>query len=566
MTRISPSQIATLLLSLVAGCSAGEAPPEFNLQGFIDARIKSGERRIVVPPGKYRVAPKHGTHLMFKNLADIEVIADGVEMICTNTCRVAVFENCKNVRLKGLIVDFDPLPFTEARIVALAPDKSWADFEIIEGYPENELQQRIEIFDPVTRELRRETPGFQDQIEALGNHRYRATKPKSYRYREDWDTEQVGDILVTNNCFPNGATGHAFSAERCTGLILEDITLYAASTFGFVEHQCDGTTYRHSQINRRPPENDPVKRGFPRMRSLNADAFHSTGATKGPAILGCTAKFQGDDCVNIHGTYHLVTGCEGPALRIAVLHKRLTIEPGDPIEFLPYSGVRPADAVAVKLEPDAPVTEAELDFIRKLNLLPRHKDLLLGGEATFYKLTLDRAVPLEMGSAVCSGQRCGNGFLVKDCDFGYNRSRAILIKASRGGVIANHITHGWMAAVLVAPEFWWFESSSSSDVEIRDNVIDGCRRPAIEIIAPGGNGKPLPSGAHRNIRITGNKFGTSAWPNIQVTSTEHLVIQDNQLTPAEPKGFVPPLARPWGWNNTPPKAIVTELCDKAEIQ
>jgi len=347
--------------------------------------------------------------------------------------------------------------------------------------------------------------------------------------------------------------------------VLEDITLWAASTFGFVEHQGDGNVYRRCKIDRRPPESDLVKRGFPRMRSLNADAFHSTEAAQGPAIIGCKAHFQGDDCVNIHGTYHLVTACEGAQLRVAVL-RRMTIEPGDPVEFMPFEGRRPDDAKAVKIEPDGPITDAEKAFIRKLNILSRHRDLLLDGKATFFKLTLDRAVPLAMGSAVCSGRRVGNGFLVKDCDFGDNRSRAILIKASRGQVIGNTISHGWMAAVLVSPEFWWFESASSSDVEIRDNRIVGCRRPALEIVAPGGNGKPLPAGAHRNIVIAGNSIVDSAWPNIVVTSTEGLVIKDNQLTASPPASFVPPLARPWTWKDTPPTPIVLEQCAGTEVQ
>ena len=166
------------------------------------------------------------------------------------------------------------------------------------------------------------------------------------------------------------------------------------------------------------------------MRSLNADAFHSVEAVHGPAILGCTAKYQGDDCVNIHGTYHLVTGCRGATLRVAAMG-RMTIEPGDPVEFLPYEGRRPADAVAVKIEPDETIKEQERSFIRKLEILPQHKELLLEGRAKFFKLTLDRAQGLPAGSAVCSGKRVGNGFVVRGCDFGYNRSRGILIKASR---------------------------------------------------------------------------------------------------------------------------------------
>ena len=556
--------LASLWL-LAATAGAAQVGKEFDLQGFIDGETAAGKQRVVVPPGCYRVAPKHGTHLSFKDLKDIVIVADGVEMICTQTTRALAFENCRNVRFKGLTVDYDPLPFTEGRIVALAPDKGWVEFEVIAGYPEHQLQERVEIYDPATGELRRETGGWAKEFESLGNHHYRVAKPKAYRFRADWDTEQIGDILVTNHSFPDGAGGHAVTVSHCIGVRLEDVTLYAAPTFGFLEHDCDGTTYLRCKIDRRAPTKDPVKRGFPRMRSLDADAFHSTGAAKGPAILNCTAKFQGDDCVNIHGTYHYVAGSSGNQLRIAALG-RLTIEPGDPVEFLPFEGRRPADAVATKVEPDAPITDAEKEFLRKISLLPRHKEILLAGQAKFFKLTLDRAVPLPMGSAVCSGNRVGNGFVVKCCDFGYNRSRGILIKASRGQVVGNRITHGWMAAVLVAPEFWWFESASSSDVVIRDNIIVGCRRPAVEIIAPGGNGKPLPSGAHRDIAITGNTFTHCAWPNIRVTSTDRLVVKGNRLTPVEPEDFTPPVARPWNWGTNAPSPVVTEFCDQPDVQ
>jgi hypothetical protein len=72
--------------SIVATAEPRDTPAnEFDLQGFIDAKLASGERRIVIPPGRYRVAPRHGAHLRFQDLADVELIADGVEMICTNT-------------------------------------------------------------------------------------------------------------------------------------------------------------------------------------------------------------------------------------------------------------------------------------------------------------------------------------------------------------------------------------------------------------------------------------------------------------------------------------------------
>ena len=116
---------ATLVPRHVLGGPAASAA-EFDIQGFIDAQTKAGQHRIVLPPGRYRVTPRHGTHVLLRDLADTVIVADGVEMVCTQTCRALVLENCRNVRFRGLTVDFDPLPFTEGRIVAMAPDKRWA--------------------------------------------------------------------------------------------------------------------------------------------------------------------------------------------------------------------------------------------------------------------------------------------------------------------------------------------------------------------------------------------------------------------------------------------------------
>jgi prolyl oligopeptidase len=532
----------------------------FDLQAFIDTAIKAGSKRVVIPPGRYRVTPKNGSHLAFKDLANVEIIATGVEMVCTETVMAVHFENCHDVHFTGLTVDYDPLPYTEARITALAPDKSWVEFQVIDGYPDSSLEERIEIYDPATRELRRDDADWSKQIDSLGDHFYRATKHPGYHFDERRDTEQIGDILVTNNAFPARAGGHAVVLTRCAGMKLEDVTVYASPCFGFIEGQCDATTYLQCKIDRRAPEDDPIQRGFPRMRSLDADAFHSSEAVKGPAILDCTAKFQGDDCVNIHGVYHFVTASTDRTLRAAALG-RMTIEPGDPVEFLPFSGTRPPDAIAEKIEPDSGITDEEKAFIQKLSLNSDNKRLLLEGKATFYKITLNRDVPLPMGSAVCSGRRVGNGFAVKGCDFGYNRSRGILIKASHGEITGNRITHGWMAAVLIAPEFWWFEAASSSDLTVKDNVITDCRRPAIEIIAPGGNGRPLASGAHRDLRILNNTITDSVWPNIRATSTAGLVLSGNRLTLGDPGVFVPPQPFRWDWGAAKPSAVSTELCE-----
>lgn len=546
-------------LVLLAFSVSGFTLP-FDLRGYLDAQLSAGKKRIVVMPGLYVVGPRQGVCLSFKNLTNVDIVADGVEMDCAETSRAVNFVNCRNVRLKGLTIDYGPLPYTEARITALAPDRSWTEIEVIRGYPGLTMVRGVEIYDPATGELRRETGSWDTNFDELGHGRYRIFKPKGYRYDAHWDTEQAGDILVANHRSFNGTGDHAVVADHCVGLKLEDVTLYASPAFGFLEYRCDGSTYLHCKVDRRPQSADPVRRELRRFRSLNADAFHSIDAIKGPAIIGCTAKFQGDDCVNIHGTYHMVMASHGNQLRVAALHE-LGIEPRDAVEFIPYQGLRPPNGSVVKIEPDGPVNEVEKTFIQALPLDENIRRGLLSSHAHFYKITVSQPVALPMGSGICASERVGNGCVVRDCDFGYNRSRGIIVKASRAKVTGNKLTRTWMTAVLVAPEFfWWLEAACPDHVLIKDNTIIGCRGAAIEVTARGGDGKPLPAGALRDIIVRDNTIIQSVRPNIHVTSTTGLVLQKNRLTPADDAVFSPPLSVRWEWGTAQPVPVLTELC------
>lgn len=99
------------------------------------------------------------------------------------------------------------------------------------------------------------------------------------------------------------------------------------------------------------------------------------------------------------------------------------------------------------------------------------------------------------------------------------------------------------------------EAASSSDIVVKDNIIEGCLQTPIQILAPGGDGQSLPSGAHRNISITGNRMADCAWPLIRVTSTSGLIIKGNQY-----------LETPPSWQPTSPHAasvvaIELEQCE-----
>ena len=516
-----------VVLGLVIGCTCGRVAQSgpgtpFDLQGYVDQRTQAGEKRIVVPPGRYRVKPQHARHLTLKGLTDVTLVADGVEMICTETSQALNISGCTNLTVRGLAIDYDPLPFTQGRIVRLSADKKVHEIELFDGYPSADKVDgsKYEIFRPDTRTLR--CPDYSYTVEKIDARHLRVLKNRGSAK----DLEQVGDIIVIGTTdAPSGRNAHAVVTENSRAVRLEKVSLYASNCFGFLEYDCDGTTYDHCRLDRRPPESDPVHRADPRIRSTNADAFHSKHAVKGPTLIGCVARFQGDDCLNICGDYHLVAACQGRVLRVLAKH-RMNIEAGDPVELFCYDGRRLPDAKAVSVARDGKITEAERAFVSKQRM---DEGTRTRGCVDAYTVTLDREVALPMGSAICSTRKVGNGFLVKGCTFGYNRSRGILIKASSGEVVGNTLVGSRMAAVLVSPEYWWLEAGSSNDVVIRDNVIADCGRTAIEVSAQDAKGKVAPAGAHSRITICGNRISGCPLPCIAVASTDGLALRDNRI-------------------------------------
>jgi hypothetical protein len=503
--------------------STGEV---FDLQDYINQGVSAGQKRIVIPPGHYRAAPKNRQHLVLQGLRDIEIIAQNVEMICTETTRALTISNCRNVSLRGLVIDYDPLPFTQGKIIKLSENNTIHDIELFDGYPQadNVIEFKYEIFRPDTRTLRFGSY-HQFSVEKRGPKHIRVTRTGRYR------GEKVGDIIaIGTRHAPGGQIPHAVYTTDSENVFLEDFTLYASNCFGFLETNCNRTTYKRCVIDRRSAKDDFKPREVPRIRSLDADAFHSKHAIVGPQVLECRARFQGDDCINICGDYHMVMASDGSRLRVLSKHN-LNIEPGDPLEVVTYQGRRLPDSKAMATKKIGTITNDEMKFLAKQRM---HQPFKEGAIRQIYEVVVDRPLDLPRGSIICAANRIGSGFKVVGCDFGFNRSRGILIKASQGVVADNILRNCWEEAIKVAPEYWWLEAGSSNHVSITGNKISDCLGMGIAVYAIAGAGGIAPAGAHNNIVIENNYIANTLGNDIWITSTKGLILQNNQFDDPDP--------------------------------
>jgi hypothetical protein len=512
------------------GARAPGAGAPLDLQGLIDRQVRAGKRSVAIPSGRHRVAPVRGQHLLLENLEDVVIDAEGVELVCTQTTRALTVVGCRNVTVKGLVIDYDPLPYTQGRITQLSPDKQVHEIELFDGYPDADGVHacKYEIFDLCTRLLR--FGSYYDlTVERVGTRRLRVTKGAAYARQAK--PEQAGDLVVIARAHaPGGSVPHAICAERCRDVTFDRVTVYASNCFGFFETACERSRYAYCAVDRRSPESDPVARASPRLRSLNADAFHSKRATVGPEYVGCSAAFNGDDGVAINGDYHLVAGASGRTLRVIAKHS-LDVRIGDAVEIVDPHGQRLADARVETIEPALDITDAERELLKTLPMdegLRTHRD---GALTHAFHIALDRAEPLSFGALIGAVGRMGNGFVVRGCRFGHNRSRGLVIKASQGSIAHNEFTENWMEAIKIAPEPWWLEAGSSTDVVILGNTVQGCHATAIEVQARSLLGEVAPAGAHRRIRIESNDIRDGVLPLLSVSSTDGLSIRDNLLAP-----------------------------------
>jgi len=529
--------VRTIIALLAAGALSSAAAAE-NPITFIENELKAGKKIIVVPPGVYRLTPKNGVYLTLRDLSGVTIDFTGVEFLGLVNTRMLEIENCVDVTLKGLTIDYDPLPFTQARIVEVDDQKNWT-VEVIEGYPSEDARGGwpIQVYGRESLELVNPMR-FEDNAAAIrtGERVYRITGGKNR-------SGALGDIVVfscNNSRDKNGKreTGkdYAVFSRDCVNLRLEGFTVYSARSMAFREDGNTKAVYLNCKVARRPPETDHVQRGLKRLRSGNHDAFHSRFAKVGPQIIGCYAHYHCDDCVNITGLYSIVVKADGDELRIiAVEDGRYLPVAGDSIQIMtPRFGRRLPDAEVLSVTPDGGTTVADEALLRTLSLWPGSYRWY----STAFIMRIDRAEPLEMGSVIIDS-RCGSGFLVKDCDFGHTRARGILFKGSDGIVENNTVVDCSGPGIWAGPSYAWMEGPCCSNVKVIGNRFRGCGGAGIVITGKTGLKIDLPANGHRDIVVSGNTI-TGTTRGIQVTGCTNLDISNNvlELRTKRPEGAI----------------------------
>lgn len=498
-------------------------------------------RELTIAPGIYRL-PKTG--LVLRKLKDRVIHAEGVTVLGTDLNVSALqLQECTQITLTGLTIDYDPLPFTQGRLTAVNQGARTADFEVSTGYPDlSDVYLEAKNAHLFERDARRWKVGVPDyypkKIERLTPRTGRLIFSEAAAGVESLE---VGDRVALNVRRKQGV----LIGEGCSGITLKNVTVHSAPGIGIlVRFAEEAGTYENVRVI---PGPKPAGATEERLFSTSADAFNAAYVRKGPILKGCDFSFMGDDAVNLHGVMLPVIKWLDDHSFVSMRGHRSErfdrlIRPGDEVRFLKepvYAVIGQAKVQKVDyLEgKDAPY---ETD-VKKIWPTLKETDA-----AAFYVVHLD--VPV---TGVSPGDFCdipatsAPGFTISDCSFHDHRARGLRLMSNDGLVENNRFERLKGVAITVGPEYaFWREAGWCRDIVIRGNHIRDVgqgtnlqQRGSYTTGAITVMGRVEPQNektryfqGNENIIITGNDIQGCSVNGISITAAKGVQVRQNRVS------------------------------------
>jgi hypothetical protein len=502
-----------------------------DIQGALAKAAKQAPAMVKFAKGHYRLDPGGAAaFIAFTNVNGLIIDGGGGNFTFSGFLKFVKLEHCRRVLVKNFTFDFDPLPYTAARVLAADPTTGAFEAEIVPGHPLPESNPHFGrdkkgmIVDPKFPRMKRgvslvfEHAGWENH--ATRRYRFTAANPRQLRELAP------GDVYVLD---PRIATG--FDVDACDEVVFYNLTAFAIANEGFNSHYANRFSVLHCGIRLKPG----------RFIAANSGGHNHHNARVGPWIEGCTWENTGDDICHVNG---LVMGVEAKLapdrVRLPLRNPydaagpdvALDIRTGDVLQFFNRAEGRLVSERKVvnvsKLEKSLEVTlDGDVG-----DIVPGRPGL---NRAGLKKVPADDSV-----TQVFDASRTCNQFVFRNNTVRNGRRVGVLAKG-RGGLIENNTFEGLGGGAV---EFWNapFEGLGAVDYVVRDNRISGCGLLAREHAAIWATiFKSGSAQLHRNLLITGNQITDCPNPAILLRDVHCAVVRDDRIVSAQGKAELHPI-------------------------
>lgn len=429
---------------------------------------------------------------LLKGMRNFRIKGSDTELMFTGYVSPFCLQNCENISIEGISIDYTRPFVSESRIVAAGNgwiELAFPDEYIIKmregqltfvdkdnnSYPYSSLLE----FDPALEEVAYHVHDYWMWTESLpavktsdGNYRF---------YRSDFGEARIGNNMVLG---ASARLNPAFTLWECDGFTLKDVNIYNCCGMGVIA-QCS----KDIELNKVRVVPAP---GSGRTISISADATHFVNCKGFIRMVDCEFRGQKDDATNVHGWYMSIEELTGPSS--ALLKWRNSGQYG--IRFIKKGMI----LELVDSETMEQYSRLTVDNVKYLN-------------SEYAEVSFKGKIPSRAKVRDVVAQDDGYpDVLISGCYIGNNRARGLLI-GSRGKVVIENCTfHTPGSAILFEGDGrYWYEQSGVRDVTIRNNVFLNCmygsKTWGSAVIAVG-SGIPNRevSRYHKNILVENNLF------------------------------------------------------------
>lgn len=421
----------------------------------------------------------------FENLT---IEGNGTELIFTGFISPFNLEDCRNVTIENLSIDFTR-PFHSEGTITNVFDGGF-DISFAEEYGAEVNNGLLRFRDKEGKTYpygsmlefdvnRREPAYYAQDIWIWGGMPVTKNEDGSFRFTGKDKVGTPGNIMIF------GALARynpAFTLADCNGVTLRNVNIYHCGGMGVIAQRS-----RNIELNKVdvvPPAG--------RMVSATADATHFVNCGGYLRMIDCTFKNQKDDATNIHGLYMAVDSVMAPDKMMVRWHNSGQygvdfIRPGMTLELVDNENLNT-------------YARREVKDVKRLNKI-------------FTEVTLTEPLPegVKKRHVVAADDEYPE-VLIKGCHFSGNRARGLLLGSRGKTVIEDNYFHIPGSAILFEGDgnYWW-EQSGVRDVEIINNVFEngnyGSPTWGSACISVG-SGIPQREQCryHKNIKVSGNTF------------------------------------------------------------
>jgi hypothetical protein len=509
--------------------------------------IASEVSQFVIEPGHYRFSPDFLSQpVLIDQAADFKIVANDVTFwIEKPDGALLTITNSRNITIKGLTIDYDPLPFTQGTIVGLHPETKAILIEIDNGFPspldahigpaiEAGRKSRINIYTPegVLRDNIRDdwVSGF----ERLTSGAWKMIMQGGWNFRQPaaaLTPYKLGDKVV----IPVRA-GSLFGVRNSESVIFDQCTVYAAG--GMVFSATDGIgNHVFNQVNIIP------RPGTGRLMSAVADGIHSYNSEIGPVINECRLENLGDDAVAIHGFFGIAFKNQQASNVIEVVNPMVyNYREGMELEFYGFWDMDDYGSATIEdvevlsgHEASSRVESFRADYERRGNRLRTFPNQVV------YRIRLSKPVALPDDALMVNNDFVSAGFRVTNNRIRNILPRGILVKSANGIISGNDIAYvGHAGIALLSEADYWLEGPFNRNILIESNKVDHACISINSRMQPEAMGAIYVNvqknadftGKHmvKDVTIRNNLISNSGTPGISMNSAQGMIVENNIIT------------------------------------